>query len=50
MIEFFTEFWEFLKERKKWWLLPIILVFVLVGILLFVAGNTAVAPFVYTMF
>jgi len=50
MIEFLGELWDFMKERKKWWLLPIIIVFVLVGILLFVGGNSAVAPFVYTMF
>jgi len=43
------EFWEFLKHNKKWWLLPILVVLVLVGVLL-VLGSTAVAPFIYTLF
>ena len=46
---FFAEFWEFLKHNKKWWLLPILIVLVLVGVLL-VLGSTAVAPFIYTLF
>jgi hypothetical protein len=50
MIEFFTEFWEFLRERKKWWLLPIILVLVLVGALLVFGAGSAAAPFIYTVF
>ena len=45
----FSEFWEFLKHNKKWWLLPILVVLVLVGVLL-VLGSTAVAPFIYTLF
>jgi len=44
-----TEFWGFLSENKKWWLLPIILVFMVVGMLL-VLGGTAAAPFIYTLF
>jgi hypothetical protein len=44
-----SEFWEFLRDNKKWWLLPILLVFVLVGALL-VLGGTAAAPFIYTLF
>jgi hypothetical protein len=44
-----AEFWAFLSENKKWWLLPIILVFMLVGVLL-VLGGTAAAPFIYTLF
>jgi hypothetical protein len=44
-----AEFWAFLKDNKKWWLLPIILVFMLVGALL-VLGGTAAAPFIYTLF
>jgi Family of unknown function (DUF5989) len=46
---FLAEFWEFLKHNKKWWLLPILVVLVLVGVLL-VLGSTAVAPFIYTLF
>lgn len=46
---FFTEFWIFLKENKKWWLLPILLAFLLMGALL-LAGGTGAAPFIYTLF
>jgi len=44
------EFWLFMKERKKWWLLPIIVVMVLVGALLVFAQGSALAPFIYTIF
>ena len=44
-----TEFWGFLKHNKKWWLLPILLAFALVGVLL-VVGGSAAAPFIYTLF
>lgn len=46
---FFQEFWIFLKENKKWWLLPILLAFLLMGVLL-LAGGTGAAPFIYTLF
>ena len=44
------EFWLFMKERKKWWLLPIVVVMVLVGALLVFAQGSALAPFIYTIF
>jgi len=44
------EFWDFLRHRKKWWLLPIIVVMVLVGSLLVFAQGSALAPFIYTIF
>ncbi len=44
------EFWMFLRVRKKWWLLPIIVVMVLVGSLLVFAQGSALAPFIYTIF
>jgi len=44
------EFWAFLRENKKWWLLPIIAVLVALGGLLAVAGGSALAPFIYTIF
>ena len=50
MIEFIKEFWEFLKIRKKYWLLPIILVLVLFGGLIILTQGSAVAPFIYTIF
>ena len=50
MIEFIKEFFEFLKERKKYWLLPIIIVLVLFGGLIILSQGSAVAPFIYTIF
>ena len=44
------EFWEFLKENKKWWLAPIILMLLLLGVLIFFTQSSAVAPFIYTLF
>src|SRR5512133_1713275 len=44
-----SEFWQFLAHNKKWWLLPIVLVFVLLGALMLLRG-TAAAPFIYTLF
>ena len=49
-MNFIKEFWEFLKERKKYWLLPIILVLFLFGGLIVLTQGTAVAPFIYTIF
>jgi cell division protein FtsB len=43
------EFWEFLRVRKRYWLLPIVLVLVLLGALLIFAQGSAVAPFIYTL-
>ena len=50
MIEFLKEFWLFLNQRKKFWLLPIIVALALVGGLLVLAQGSAVAPFIYTLF
>jgi hypothetical protein len=47
---FIAELWAFLRERKKFWLLPIILVMVLLGGLLVLAHGSALAPFIYTLF
>ncbi len=44
------ELWAFMKVRKKWWLLPIIVVLLLVGALLVFAQGSALAPFIYTIF
>ena len=48
-MEFLAELWGFLRVRKKFWLLPIILVFLLVGVLVVLTSGTAVAPFIYTL-
>ena len=50
MIEFFKEFLLFLKERKKYWLYPIIIVLGLLGFIIVLSQGSAIAPFVYTFF
>lgn len=45
-----AELWAFMKERKKWWLLPVIAVLLVVGTLLIFAQGSALAPFIYTIF
>ncbi|HJP05184.1 MAG: DUF5989 family protein [Gammaproteobacteria bacterium] len=50
MIDFIKDLWGFMKERKKFWLAPIILVMLLLGVLIVVAQGSAVAPFIYTLF
>ena len=49
-MEFLAELWGFLRVRKKYWLLPIILVLVLMGALIVFTSGSALAPFVYTLF
>jgi len=44
------EIWTFLRVRKKWWLLPVIVLMLLVGTLLVIAQGSALAPFIYTIF
>jgi hypothetical protein len=44
------ELWAFMRERKKWWLLPVIIVMLVVGSLLIFAQGSALAPFIYTIF
>jgi Family of unknown function (DUF5989) len=43
------DLWDFMKERKKWWLAPVIIMLALLGLLI-AAGGTAIAPFIYTIF
>ena len=50
MIDFLTDLWGFLRERKKFWLAPIILVMLLLGALIVLTQGSAVAPFIYTLF
>jgi hypothetical protein len=49
-MEFLKEFWEFLKVRKKYWLLPIVIVLILFGGLIILSQGSVVAPFIYTIF
>jgi hypothetical protein len=50
MREFVMELWAFMKERKKFWLLPIFTVLLLLGALIVLTQGSAVAPFIYTLF
>jgi hypothetical protein len=50
MLDLIKDLWAFMRERKKFWLAPIILVMLLLGALLIFAQGSAVAPFIYTLF
>ncbi len=50
MIEFVREFWLFLRERKKFWMLPLIAILFLIGLLVVVTSGSALAPFIYSVF
>lgn len=50
MGSFLKELWAFMRERKKFWLLPIVLVLLVFGTLLVLTEGSAVAPFIYTLF
>ena len=49
-MSFFAELWAFLKVRKKFWLLPILIVMALLGGLIVLTQGSVVAPFIYTLF
>jgi Family of unknown function (DUF5989) len=49
-VEFLTELWRFMRVRKKFWLLPILLMMVVFGGLIVLTKGSAVAPFIYTLF
>jgi hypothetical protein len=50
MIELMKDLWGFMRERKKFWLAPVLLLFVALGALLVLAQGSAIAPFIYTLF
>ncbi len=50
MLDLLKDLWGFMRERKKYWLAPIILVMLLLGMLIVFAQGSAVAPFIYTLF
>ena len=50
MIEFLKELWAFMQVRKKFWLLPIVFMLLLLGGLLVLVQGSAIAPFIYTLF
>ena len=49
-MEFIQEFWQFLKVRKKFWLLPLIIVLLFFALIIVFTAGTAIAPFIYTIF
>ena len=50
MLELLRDLWSFMRERKKFWLMPILIVLLLLGGLIALAANPTVAPFIYTLF
>ena len=50
MFDLMKDLWDFMRERKKFWLAPIIIVMVLLGALIVLSQGSAVAPFIYTLF
>ena len=50
MLSFVKEMWSFLRQRKKFWLLTVLLIMALLGILIVMAQGSAIAPFIYTLF
>jgi hypothetical protein len=50
MTSLFVEFWLFMRERKKWWLAPILVVLLLLSTLIVLTQGSAIAPFIYTLF
>jgi len=49
-MDILSDMWQFMKERKKFWLSPVIIVLLLLGILIVFGGSSAIAPFIYTLF
>jgi hypothetical protein len=49
-MDFLKDLWGFLKQRKKFWLLPLIVILLAFGVLIMLASTTAIAPFIYTLF
>jgi hypothetical protein len=50
MFELLTDLWAFMRERKKFWLAPIVVIMLLVGGLIVLGQGSAIAPFIYTLF
>ena len=49
-MEILKDLWSFMKERKKFWLAPIIIILIILGLIIVLGGSSAIAPFVYTLF
>jgi hypothetical protein len=50
MRELLRDFWKYLMQNKKWWLVPLMVTLLLVGFLLFLAASSALSPFIYSLF
>ena len=50
MVDFISELWSFMRVRRKYWLIPILLMMAVLGALIVLAKGSAVAPFIYTLF
>ncbi len=49
-MDFIKEVWDYFKERKKYWLIPIVLILMMMGGLIIISQGTTIAPFIYTIF
>jgi len=49
-MEFLRDLWKYIRERKKLWLIPLIIVLLIFGILIVLSSGSAIAPFIYTLF
>ena len=49
-MEFLKDLWLFMKERKKFWLAPVIIILLILGLVIVFGGGSALAPFIYTLF
>jgi hypothetical protein len=49
-VSIIREFWSFLRQRKKYWMLPIVLLLLVLGLVIVLTANSALAPFIYTLF
>ena len=49
-MEFLRDLWKFLRERKAWWITPLVLILVLIGVLLILGSSSPITPLIYTLF
>lgn len=49
-MEFIKDLWSFMRERKKIWLAPVLIILIILGVLIVFGGSSAVAPFIYSLF
>lgn len=50
MKDILIDFWNYIRQNKKWWLVPLIILIFLVGFLLVISGSSALGPFIYSLF